>query len=72
MRGRAARVARTVGPDGSTSDLLVKLDSTFGIVDNKETVLAPFYSAKQGENEDVATWSCRLENLLMDAIDAGQ
>ena len=61
-----------MGPDGSTSDLLLKLDSTFGIVDNKETVLAHFYSAKQGENEDVAPWSCRLEDLLMDAIDAGQ
>ena len=71
LRGRAARVARTVGPDGSTSNLLVKLDSIFGIVDTKETVLARFYSAKQGENEDVATWSCRLEDLLMEAIDAG-
>ena len=71
LRGRAARVARTVGPDGSTSDLLVKLDSIFGIVDTKETVLARFYSAKQDEKEDVATWSCRLEDLLMEAIDAG-
>ena len=70
LRGRTARVARTVGPDGSTSDLLVKLDSIFGIVDTKETVLARFYSAKQDEKEYVATWSCRLEDLLMEAIDA--
>ena len=50
LRGRAARVARTVGPVGSTSNLLVKLDSIFGTVDTKEKVLARFYGAKQGEN----------------------
>ena len=65
LRGRAARVARTVGPNGSTSDLLVKLDTIFGTVDTKETVLARLYSAKHGENENVATWNYRLEDLLM-------
>ena len=27
-------------------------------------MLAKFYSAKQEENEAVATWSCRLEDIL--------
>ncbi len=35
-----------------------------------ESLLAEFYAAVQGRDEDVATWSCRLEDLLDKAEEA--
>jgi hypothetical protein len=32
------------------------LDSVYGTVDNKEQLLAEFYSARQRDDEDVTTW----------------
>jgi hypothetical protein len=33
--------------------------------------LADFYSARQKDNEDIATWSCRLKDLLNRAVQKG-
>ena len=33
-----------------------------------EDLLAKFYSSHQEEHEDIATWSCRLEDILDKAI----
>ena len=40
----------------------------YGTVDTKDTLLVKFYSAKQEENEDVTKWSCRLEDVLANAV----
>ncbi|KAK7502911.1 hypothetical protein BaRGS_00005860 [Batillaria attramentaria] len=72
LRGEAARVAMRLGTGATLEDLLAKFDSIYGTVQQKESVLAQFYSARQREGEDVATWSCRLEDLLMQAESLGK
>ncbi|XP_067654078.1 uncharacterized protein [Haliotis asinina] len=69
LKGEAARVAMRLGSKASTQDLLNKLYSIYGTVQRKEALLAQFYSASQGETEDVATWGCRLEHLLSKVTD---
>nr|KAG5690731.1 hypothetical protein BaRGS_022422 [Batillaria attramentaria] len=61
-----------LGTGATLEDLLAKFDSIYGTVQQKESVLAQFYSARQREGEDVATWSCRLEDLLMQAESLGK
>ncbi|XP_046561905.1 uncharacterized protein LOC124270887 [Haliotis rubra] len=72
LKGTAARVLLRLGPHVDGSSILAKMDSVFGEVDATETLLAKFYSAKQTETKSVATWAVRLEDLLGQAIDAGE
>ncbi|XP_048240819.1 uncharacterized protein LOC125374101 [Haliotis rufescens] len=69
LKGEAARVAMRLGSKASIQDLLNKLYSIYGTVQRREALLAQFYSASQGEVEDVATWGCRLEHLLSKVTD---
>ena len=71
LRGEAGRITMRLGPTASISEILSKLDSVYSNVDLKETLLADFYSARQKDNEDIATWSCRLEDLLNRAVQKG-
>ncbi|KAL5008775.1 hypothetical protein ScPMuIL_014356 [Solemya velum] len=48
-----------------------KFDSVYGMVVIKETILLKFYGARQGENEDITSWSCRLEDILDRALERG-
>ena len=72
LKGSAGRVLMRLGPNASVEEIIHKLDSVYGIVEEKETLLANFYSARQKENEDVSTWGCRLEDLLGKALIQGQ
>ena len=45
-------------------DIVLKLDSIYGDVQRKETILAEFYSARQQVKETVADWGCRIEELI--------
>lgn len=40
------------------------MDGIYGTVEPSQTLLAQFYSAQQKDDEDVATWACRLEDIL--------
>ena len=71
LKGEAGRITMRLGPTASISEILSKLDSVYSNVDLNETLLADFYSARQKEDEDIATWSCRLEDLLNRAIQKG-
>ena len=71
LRGEAARVAMRLGPSGHISSLLDKLENIFGTVELTENLLAQFYSTVQGDNEDVASWGCRLEDILTKAVEQG-
>ncbi|XP_041360541.1 uncharacterized protein LOC121376829 [Gigantopelta aegis] len=64
LRGEAARVAMRLGPKASTKDILAKLGSIFGTVQRREALMAQFYGASQGAEEDISAWGCRLEHLL--------
>jgi len=72
LRGEAGRIAMRLGPLADLQELLHKLDSVYGTVELKESLLAKFYSARQREGEDVSTWSCRLEDILVQAIHEGE
>ena len=68
LTGSAARMV--MYQDHKTiDDLLATLDSVYGNVDNKEQILAEFYSARQKDDEDVTTWSNRLQEILGRAVE---
>lgn len=71
LRGNAARVVMRLGPSASISRIFEKLKSIFKPSEAGETLLAQFYSARQGPSEDVTTWGCRLEDLLYDVKSQG-
>ena len=50
-----------LGPGASTISILKKLDSIYGIVAEREDILAEFYSGRQREDEECARCSCRLD-----------
>ena len=71
LRGEAGRVAMHLGIDASMEQVLEKLDSIFGTVDNKEELMAEFYGARQKEDEDITSWSCRLEDIIGKGLEKG-
>lgn len=72
VRGDAGMIAMRLGPQATLGQILAKMDSVFGSVDDRETIMSEFYNAKQKDDEDVATWSCRLEAILDKAIQSGK
>lgn len=64
LQGKAAQLLVNLGAEASIDETLRKLDSVFGVVEEKANVLASFYSARQGAVESVADWSCRVEGLF--------
>lgn len=64
LKGTATRVAMTSGPSVSPEQLISKLRSLYGIVDDQETLLEHLYAAHQNPQESVTDWECRLEDLL--------
>ena len=72
LRGEAGRIAMRLGINATVEEIVTKMDSIYGIIDNKEILLAQFYSARQQEDETVSNWSCRLEDLLNKAIQKGE
>ena len=71
LTGSAARMLIYQGLDKPLNDILEALDSVYGSVDNKEQLMAEFYSAKQREDEDVSEWSARLENIMGKGLEKG-
>jgi len=72
LKGEAATIARNLGPQASIDTLLSKFQSMYGGVEKTETRLSQFYSAKQGEEESVSSWCCRLEVLFAKAMEHNQ
>ena len=71
LKGNAARVLMHLGQKVTLHDILVKFDAVFGSVDMSQSLLSSFYSAKQGERENVSTFANRLDDLLSKAIETG-
>ena len=71
LKGDAARIVMVLGPDANITDILSKFESVYGTIHSKATVLSTFYSAKQRDDESVAAWGCRLEELLNEALKKG-
>lgn len=71
LRNEAARVIMRLGTDATIDQILDKLDSIYGNVDKKEELMAEFYGARQRQDEDITSWSCRLEDIIGKAQDLG-
>lgn len=69
VRGEASRILMRLGTGVNIETILEKFESVYGTVDTKEELLAKFFSAKQGESEDITAWSCRLEDLLSRVVE---
>ena len=72
LRGEAAGINLRMRAEGTIQDLLTRLEAVYGTVELGETLLSQFYSAQQKEEESVATWGCRVEDLLDKARRRGQ
>jgi metal-responsive CopG/Arc/MetJ family transcriptional regulator len=60
LSGEAVWVIVLVGEHAELPQIIAKLDSIYGVIDDKTDVMTDFYNAKQMSDENVATWSCRL------------
>jgi hypothetical protein len=64
LLGQAAKILARMGTQVTLQDIVDQMDSIYGSVESKSDLLAAFFSARQGSNETVADWSCRLEETL--------
>lgn len=60
IKGDPATVVMRLGSVYNIEDISQKFDSIYSNVFGTEDNLAEFYSAKQKDTEDCATWSIRL------------
>lgn len=63
LTGSAARMVMYQG-DLTVGEIIKTLDSVYGTIDSKEQLLAEFYSARQKDDEDVTSWSNRLQEIV--------
>lgn len=71
LRGQAKKVLLPLGTSAKLPDIMGKLEGVFGNVATGESVLREFYTASQNQEESVASWGLRLEDLLQKATDKG-
>ncbi|MEW8545075.1 MAG: hypothetical protein AB2693_16240, partial [Candidatus Thiodiazotropha sp.] len=71
LRGQAKKVLLPLGTSAKLPDIMGKLEGVFGNVATGESVLREFYTACQSQDETVAAWGLRLEELLQKAMDKG-
>jgi hypothetical protein len=61
LKGEAGRVAMHLGHKASIPEIIYKLDSIYG----------DLFNARQREDENVTSWSCRLEGMIGKAVTKG-
>ncbi|VDI39633.1 Hypothetical predicted protein [Mytilus galloprovincialis] len=73
LKGNAAVIPMKLGVEleATIDDIIDRMDSIFGSVFPVEALLGQFYTARQHE-DDVASWGCRLEDILRKATDRGK
>jgi hypothetical protein len=68
LKGSASDKVRRLGPGVSVGEMLFKLDSDFGTVESRESVMRKFYSCQQRADEKVEQYASRLEELFDQAV----
>ena len=71
LRVPAKRVLLPLGPTATPMEIVNRLQSVFGYVASCDAVIEEFYTVEQGQDESVADWGIRLEDILQKAIDKG-
>ena len=72
LRGQAKRVLLPMGVTATIEDIMDRLESVFGNVATGMSTLQEFFTSSQKEQETVAAWGLRLEEIMQRAIDKGQ
>ena len=67
LRGEAAHIALHLGEEATPIDIMSKLISVFGSVLSEQQIMQTFYLANQQDSESIASWACRLEDLVFQA-----
>ena len=71
LKGRAAELLLSVGCSVSINQIFDKLHRIFGTVSTPELLLEHYYNSRQMPGETVATWACRLDDMLRQLQDLG-
>ena len=71
LKGDARKTVVMLGSDPTVEQMIEKLERTFGNVASGQSVLQEFYTAEQKENESVALWGIRLEEIYQRAVEKG-
>ena len=69
VKGEARESLLSAGETASSEDILKKLNGIYGTVASNESILQQFYLEKQREEENVAQYIIRLENMLQQIKD---
>ena len=69
LKGEARESLLSAGETASSEDVLKKMNGIYGTVASNESILQQFYLEKQREDENVAQYSIRLENMLQQIKD---
>jgi hypothetical protein len=69
LKGNASDVVWRLGTGVTVKQVLDKLESTFGNIDTKESILCKFYSCRQKPTELIAAYTSRLEELFSQAVE---
>ena len=72
LKGQAKKVLLPMGSGASVDEILVRLEGVFGNVATPMSILQEFYTAYQKQDESVAAWGLRLEEILQRAQEKGQ
>ncbi|KAK3751659.1 hypothetical protein QZH41_017450 [Actinostola sp. cb2023] len=71
LRGEACKLCMHLEEDASVETIVRKLEGVYGIVESGTTLLQQFYNAREENDESVAAYGCRLEEIVNRAINRG-
>lgn len=71
LKGTASEVLLHLGEEVGLGSVLAKFDVVFGEVLGSEQIMQQFYLAKQESGENIASWGCRIEDILNRALKVG-
>ena len=72
LKGQASRTLMNLGTEATVPQILAKFKAAFGPVLSMNTVMAQFYSLKQGQSEDARGYASRLEDCAHQAVTLGR
>ena len=72
VKYQAKRVIMPLGAAATVDEIMNKLQSVFGNVATRGSIMRKFYTALQKQDESVRSWGLRLEEILLQATEKGQ
>ena len=71
VKGEAGDIIRRLGPEARIRHIVDKLDSTYGNIETKESILRKFYSCTQQHGQTVTAYASQLEEIFSQAVTLG-